>query len=273
MLALDGVHLHYGTAHVLHGVTLGVEGGQIACLVGRNGAGKSSTLKSIIGLVRPSAGAITFQGRRIEGWPPHRIAALGVAWVPEDRRVFGSLSVEENVRVAAQATRRAGAQGVRAALEFFPDLLPRARQIASSLSGGQQQMLAIARALVTRPALILLDEPTEGLAPGLVSAIRAGILAARARGISILLVEQNLALALAVGDVFYVLSRGVVAYQGGRDALAARPDVITEHLGVGQVKELAGPSAPAGLREAPRPPIPRNETQGTDIARASADPA
>ncbi len=236
MLALAAVHVYYGTAHVLHGVTLAVERGQIACLVGRNGAGKSTTLKAIIGLLRPSDGAITFRGRRIDGKPPHRIAALGVAWVPEDRRVFGSLSVEENVRVAAQATVRPGAHRIREALEVFPDLVPRARQIASSLSGGQQQMLAIARALASEPELILLDEPTEGLSPSLVRAIRAGILAARAKGISLLLVEQNLQLALAVGDVFYVLSRGVVVYQGTREELQGRPDVISEHLGVGQMK-------------------------------------
>ena len=239
MLDLGAVHVHYGTAHVLHGVTLGVQRGQIACLVGRNGAGKSTTLKAIIGLVRPSEGTIAFEGRRIDGWPPHRVAALGVAWVPEDRRVFGSLSVEENVRVAAQAARRSGAHRVREALELFPDLLPRARQIASSLSGGQQQMLAIARALVTQPELILLDEPTEGLAPSLVNAIRSGILEARSRGISVLLVEQNLRLALGVGDVFYVLSRGAVAYHGTREELLGRPDVVTEHLGVGQVKAMA----------------------------------
>ena len=235
MLAVESLHVHYGSAHVLHGVTLGVERGQIACLLGRNGAGKSTTLKAIIGLVPPSAGSVRFENRRIDGAPPHRIAALGIAWVPEDRRVFGSLSVEENVRVAAQATRRSSTHRVREALQFFPDLVPRTRQVASSLSGGQQQMLAIARALVSQPELILLDEPTEGLAPGLVSAIRAGILEARARGISVLLVEQNLQLALAVGDVFYVLSRGVVAYRGAREALLAQPDVIREHLGVGDV--------------------------------------
>jgi branched-chain amino acid transport system ATP-binding protein len=189
MLTLDGVHVHYGPAHVLHGVALGVERGQIACLVGRNGAGKSTTLKAIMGLLRPSAGSIVFEGRQIDGQSPHRIAALGIAWVPEDRRVFGSLSVEENIRVAAQATGRADGQDACAALETFADLVPRAHQIASSLSGGQQQMLAVARALASRPVLILLDEPTEGLAPSLVNAIRAGILAACARGIAILLVE------------------------------------------------------------------------------------
>jgi branched-chain amino acid transport system ATP-binding protein len=239
MLTLDGVHVHYGSAHVLHGVSLDLEAGRIVCLVGRNGAGKSTTLKAIMGLVRPSAGTITVRGERLDGRPPHAIAARGLAWVPEDRRVFGSLSVEENVRVAAEASRRAGTAAVREALALFPDLVPRARQRAASLSGGQQQMLAMARALATRPEILLLDEPTEGLAPGMVRAIRAGILESRARGVSMLLVEQNLELALSVGDVFYVLSRGVVVYRGTRDELRARPEIIDEHLGVGRARQLA----------------------------------
>jgi branched-chain amino acid transport system ATP-binding protein len=239
MLALDGVHVHYGTAHVLHGVGLDLEPGQIVCLVGRNGAGKSTTLKAIMGVAPPSAGTITLRGVRIDGRPPHAIAARGLAWVPEDRRVFGSLSVEENVRVAAQATRRGGAGAVREALELFPDLVARTRQLAASLSGGQQQMLAMARALATRPDVLLLDEPTEGLAPGMVRAIRAAIVEARARGVSILLVEQNLQLALGVGDVFFVLARGAVVHRGTRDELLARPDVIAEHVGVGRARELS----------------------------------
>lgn len=239
MLELDAVHAHYGSAHVLHGVTIDVRPGQIVCLIGRNGAGKSSTLKAIMGLIRPTAGAIRFQGERIDGKAPHTIAARGIAWVPEDRRVFGSLSVEENIRVAAEATPRSSGQQVREALEVFPDLLPRARQLAASLSGGQQQMLAIVRALVIRPDVLLLDEPTEGLAPAIVQAIRKGILAFRARRVSILLVEQNLPLALAIGDFFFILSRGVVVYRGTREDLLARPEVIAEHLGVGRVKELS----------------------------------
>ena len=239
MLTLDGVHAHYGSAHVLHGVSLTVQSGQIVCLVGRNGAGKSTTLKSVMGIVPPTAGAVTFQGERIDGLAPHAIAARGLAWVPEDRRVFASLSVEENIRVAAQATRRSNAGSVAEALGFFPDLVLRSRQRAGSLSGGQQQMLAIARALASRPALILLDEPTEGLSPGMVQSIRAGILESRNRGVAILLVEQNFRLALAVGDRFFVLSRGAVAYQGTRDGLLAAPDVIGEHLGIGREKELS----------------------------------
>ena len=239
MLVVDGLHVHYGSAHVLQGVSVHLEAGQIACLLGRNGAGKSTTLKTIMGLLRPTAGTVTFRGQRIDGQPAHAVARRGIAWVPEDRRVFGSLSVEDNVRVAAQAVPRAGGGRARDALALFPDLVPRSRQLAASLSGGQQQMLAIARALVAQPEVLLLDEPTEGLAPGMVQAIRAGITAARARGVSILLVEQNLAMALSVGDVFFILSRGVVVYRGSREDLLAGPEVIAEHLGVGRIKELS----------------------------------
>jgi branched-chain amino acid transport system ATP-binding protein len=237
MLAVEKLDVHYGPAHVLHGTSLRVEPAQVVCLLGRNGAGKSTTLKSIMGIVRPTAGSVTFHGARIDGRRPHAIAALGIAWVPEDRRVFGSLTVEENLKVAAQATARS--TPVEEAYALFPDLRGRAGQRAASLSGGQQQMLAIGRALVTDPALLLLDEPTEGLAPALVQAIRASIEAVRARGVAVLLVEQNLALALAVGDRFYVLGRGAVAYEGTRDELMSRPDVIVDHLGVGRLKEPA----------------------------------
>jgi len=239
MLALNRVHAHYGSAHVLHGVDLEVQAGQIVCLVGRNGAGKSTTLKTIMGIVPLSEGGISFRGERIDGLATHAIAARGLAWVPEDRRVFGSLSVEENIRVASQATRRSSPERARVALEFFPDLLERSRHLAANLSGGQQQMLAIARALASAPDLIMLDEPTEGLAPGMVNAIRSGILESRARGVSVLLVEQNFRLALSVGDVFFVLSRGAVVFQGSRDELQSAPEIIREHLGIGRAKELS----------------------------------
>jgi branched-chain amino acid transport system ATP-binding protein len=239
VLALNAVHAHYGSAHVLHGVDLEVQAGQIACVVGRNGAGKSTTLKAIMGIVPLSGGAISFRGERIDGRAPHLIAARGLAWVPEDRRVFGSLTVEENIRVAAQATRRSGPEHAKSALAFFPALLERSRHVAAHLSGGQQQMLAIARALASNPELLMLDEPTEGLAPSMVNAIRSGILASRARGVSLLLVEQNFRLALSVGDVFFVLSRGTVVFRGTRDELQASPEVISEHLGIGRAKELS----------------------------------
>jgi branched-chain amino acid transport system ATP-binding protein len=215
MLVLDGVHAHYGSAHVLQGISLEVRPGQIVCLIGRNGAGKSTTLKTIMGFIKPSAGSITFKGELISGQPPHKIAARGLAWVPEDRRIFGSLSVEENIRVAAQAMTGSSRRRAAAALAFFPDLQARAKQRGGSLSGGQQQMLAIARALASSPDLVLLDEPSEGLSPLMVQAIRAGILEAQARGVSILLVEQNLALAGA--------RRGVLCPQPRSDPAPCEP--------------------------------------------------
>ena len=237
MLRVSSLHVHYGSAHVIHGVNLEVGAGQIVCLIGRNGAGKSTTLKAIMGLAPPTSGEIVFEEQRIDAMAAHRVARMGVAYVPEDRRPFGSLSVEENIRVAAQASPHSDANGVREALAFFPVLEERAKQLAGSLSGGEQQMLVIARALVARPRLILLDEPTEGLAPSLVRSIRDGIMNTRTHGLSILLVEQNLSLALDVGDYFYVLSRGFVAFEGTSAELLAREDVIAEHLGVGRVKE------------------------------------
>ncbi len=237
MLQVSSLHVHYGTAHILHGVNLVAEAGKIACLIGRNGAGKSTTLKAIMGLAPTTSGQIHFEDQRIDVMAAHRIARMGVAYVPEDRRPFGSLSVEENIRVAAQASSHSDANGVSKALSFFPVLEERAGQLAGSLSGGEQQMLVIARALVARPRLILLDEPTEGLAPNLVRSIRDGIMKTRSHGLSILLVEQNLSLALEVGDYFYVLSRGFVAFEGTSEELLAREDVITEHLGVGRMRE------------------------------------
>ena len=237
MLRVSSLHVHYGSAHVLHGVNLEVGAGQIVCLIGRNGAGKSTTLKAIMGLAPATSGEIAFEEERIDAMAAHRVARMGVAYVPEDRRPFGSLSVEENIRVAAQASPHSDANGVREALAFFPVLEERAGQLAGSLSGGEQQMLVIARALVARPRLILLDEPTEGLAPSLVRSIRDGIMNTRTHGLSILLVEQNLSLALDVGDYFYVLSRGFVAFEGTSAELLAREDVIAEHLGVGRIKE------------------------------------
>jgi branched-chain amino acid transport system ATP-binding protein len=239
MLVLDQVHAHYGSAHVLHGISLQVLSGQIVCLIGRNGAGKSTTLKTAMGLLRPTAGSITLKGERIDGRPPHAVAARGLAWVPEDRRVFGSLSVEENIKVAAQAIPGRSSRRVAEALAFFPDLQARARQRAGSLSGGQQQMLTIARALACEPDLIMLDEPTEGLSPMLVDVIRSGIMESRARGVSILLVEQNFSLALAVAEVFFIMSRGAIVFQGTREKILSVPELVSEHLGVGKARTLS----------------------------------
>ncbi len=242
MLRVDDLHAHYGFAHILHGLGLEVGCGQIVCLLGRNGAGKSSTLKAIMGVLRPSAGTITFKGERIDGLSPHTIAARGLAWVPEDRRVFASLSVEENIRVAAQAVPGPSQARIAEAIAFFPDLQARRKQRAGSLSGGQQQMLTMARALASAPQLIMLDEPTEGLAPMMVELICSGILLSRARGVSILLVEQNFSVARAVADLFYIISRGAIVYRGTREEIASAPEIVRTYLGIGQAKELARPS-------------------------------
>jgi branched-chain amino acid transport system ATP-binding protein len=236
MLVLDAVHAQHGSAHVLQGISLEVQPGQIVCLIGRNGAGKSTTLKTIMGFIKPSAGSIRFKGELISGQPPHKIAARGLAWVPEDRRIFASLSVEENIRVAAQAITGRSRRRAAAALAVFPDLEVRAKQRGGSLSGGQQQMLAIARALASSPDLVLLDEPSEGLSPMMVQAIRAGILEAQARGVSILLVEQNLALALALAEVFFVLSRGLIVHHASRAQVLSDPSLVTKHLGVSMIR-------------------------------------
>ena len=237
MLQLQEVHAHYGSAHVLHGVSLVVEAGQIVCLTGRNG--KSTTLKATMGVVRPTEGCITFKGERLDGEPAHTISGRGLAWVPEDRRCFASLSVEENIAVAAQAKSGPSARRVAEALAFFPDLKARAGQRAGSLSGGQQQMLAIARALASEPELIMLDEPTEGLSPIMVDVIRKGILESHARGASILLVEQNISLALAVAELFYVISRGAIVCRATQTEIRARPELISQYLGVARRERIS----------------------------------
>ena len=231
-LHLKAVHVHLGSAHILHGIDLDVRPGEIVCLLGRNGVGKSTTLRTIMGLVAPSQGELSFEGQRIAGLPPHRVCARGIAWVPEDRRVFASLTVEENIRVAAEITGPRSPQArAEAAIAPFPDLRGKLKQRAGTLSGGQQQMLAIARALAAEPRLLLLDEPSEGLAPVMVAAIREAIVQMRTRGIAVLLVEQNLQLALGLGDVFYVLSRDAVVFHGSRQDIL-QSQIIGQHLGI-----------------------------------------
>ncbi len=240
MLVLEEVHAHYGSAHVLHGVGPGGAGRSDRLPGGTQRRGQEHDAQGHHGYRAAERRQHLVPGERIDGRAPHLVAALGLAWVPEERRVFDSLTVEENIRVAAQAMRRStSGRRVSEALEFFPDLLARRRSLAKNLSGGQQQMLAIARALACHPELLMLDEPTEGLAPSMVSAIRAGILESRARGVSILLVEQNLRMALSVGDVFFVVSRGTVVFRGTRAELQETADIIGEHLGIGRVRRFS----------------------------------
>ena len=235
MLSLRDVHAHYGKSHVLHGVTIDVGPGEVVGLLGRNGVGKSTTLKTIMGLVRASGGALTFEGRDLVGLPTHRLPALGIGYVPEDRRVFRLLTVLENLRTGLD--RRGVTPGRRNTLlekvyRYFPVLRERRNQAGGTLSGGEQQMLAIARAMVLEPKIILLDEPTEGLMPRMVSQIREIIEILHKEGVAILLVEQNVPLTLAVSDRVYIMEKGAVRHQATAAALRTDDAVIHQYLGV-----------------------------------------
>jgi branched-chain amino acid transport system ATP-binding protein len=240
-LAIHGLDAGYGAVKALRGVSLHVEAGETVALLGTNGNGKSTLMKCVAGLVRPTRGSLslTIDGTAhdLTKLSAEAIVDLGVAMVPEGRRLFPRLTVKENLMLGAfrKQARQNIDRNLALAFETFPALKGLQGQLAGTMSGGQQQMLAIARALACQPELLMLDEPTEGLAPSVVNAIRAGILESRARGVSILLVEQNLRLALSVGDVFFVLSRGTVVFRGTRAELEATAEVIREHLGVGRL--------------------------------------
>jgi branched-chain amino acid transport system ATP-binding protein len=235
MLALSDVHTYYGKSHILHGVSLEVGRGEVIGLLGRNGVGKSTTLKSVMGLVRPASGRVTFEGRDITGLAPHQLARQGIAWVPEDRRIFKLLSVSENLRTGLD---RAGLDESRrqALLDkvytAFPVLRERRRQAGGTLSGGEQQMLAIARAMMLEPKIVLLDEPTEGLMPRMVSQIRDIIGVLHREGVAILLVEQNVPLTLGVSDRVYIMEKGMVRHQAPAAALRADASVIHQYMGI-----------------------------------------
>src|SRR5262245_54299961 len=235
MLALDDIHAHYGKSHVLHGVTLRVERGAVVGLLGRNGVGKSTTLKAVMGLVRPSGGRVALEDRDITGLPPHRLARMGIAWVPEDRRIFRLLTVFENLRTGLDRsgvpeTRRA--ELLEKVYASFPVLAERRGQAGGTLSGGEQQMLAIARAMMLEPKIILLDEPTEGLMPRMVGQIREIIRVLHREGVAILLVEQNVPLTLEVAERVYIMEKGTVRHHAPVAELRADSGVLHRYLGV-----------------------------------------
>jgi branched-chain amino acid transport system ATP-binding protein len=235
MLTLDNVHTHYGKSHILHGVSIDVQAGEVVGLLGRNGVGKSTTLKTVMGLVRPSEGTVTFEGRQIGGMAPHHLAHLGIAWVPEDRRIFRLLTVMENLRTGLE---RAGmTEAKRQAMldkvyGSFPVLAERRDQAGGTLSGGEQQMLAIARAMMLEPKIILLDEPTEGLMPRMVGQISSIIDMLHREGVAILLVEQNVPLTLEASSRVYIMEKGVVRHHAPSADLRANHAVIHQYLGV-----------------------------------------
>jgi len=229
-LTVQGLHAYYGESHVLQGVDLEVGSGEAVALVGRNGAGKTTTIASIAGLVHSRAGTVRVDGTDLRGAPAYRIARAGVALVPQGRRIFADLSVRENLLLTARPVPAGWDE--RRVLELFPSLGRRLENRGDELSGGEQQMLAIARALLRNPAVLLLDEPSEGLAPKLVDQVGDALVALRSTGLAILLVEQNLALATRVGERLYVMNKGTIVWQGTPQQLAAQPDLESRYLGV-----------------------------------------
>ena len=230
MLEVIDVHTYYGSSHVLQGVSLTVAPGQVLTILGRNGMGKTTLIRSIIGFTPPRRGAVRFKGDDIGRWPPFRTIERGMALVPQGRRIFPSLSVRENLDVARRG--RSGRWTLDRVYALFPRLRERAGNAGTTLSGGEQQMLAIGRALMTNPDLILMDEPTEGLAPLLVRQVGEVIGELKREGLSILLVEQNLAIALSVADRVHVLNRGRIVHSSAPHELMADEDVKSRYLGV-----------------------------------------
>ena len=229
MLRVEGLHTYYGRGHILQGVDLQVSAGEIAAVLGRNGVGKTTTLRSIIGLARPQRGRVLLAGTDVAGWAPHRIVRLGVGYVPEGRMIFPDLTVIENIQVAQRVPARQWS--MERLFEIFPSLAERRRSKGSQLSGGEQQMLAVARALVTDPRIILLDEPSQGLAPLVVEELIRLIRRLRQEGVSFLLVEQNLKLAEALADLVYVMVKGQTVYRAPLAQFAAeREDVKARYL-------------------------------------------
>jgi branched-chain amino acid transport system ATP-binding protein len=235
LVSVENIHTHYGKSHILHGVSLHVGTGEVVGLLGRNGVGKSTTLKTIMGLVRPSEGTVLLTGMPITGLPSHKLARLGIAYVPEDRRIFRLLTVMENLRTGldrhgvTEARKHALLDKVFA---YFPVLAERRNQPGGTLSGGEQQMLAIARAMMLEPKIILLDEPTEGLMPRMVSQIRDIIEALHREGVAILLVEQNVPLTLQASQRVYIMEKGVVRHHCAASEISVNDAVIRQYLGV-----------------------------------------
>jgi branched-chain amino acid transport system ATP-binding protein len=231
LLSVEGLNSHYGRAHILFDIALEVRKGQVLALLGRNGAGKSTTLKSILGLVRPSSGQVTYAGRRIEREPTYRVSRLGIGYVPEDRRIFTELTVAENLEVGRRNPRPGVPHWTAERIfSIFPNLGEMRRRLGSRMSGGEQQMLAIARTLMGNPACILLDEPSEGLAPMIVEQLARTIKALKDEGLTVLVSEQNLHFASHIADRAAIIEKGRIRYTGDMQALAADAEVQREYL-------------------------------------------
>jgi len=234
LLDIKDLNTFYDQSHILQGLSMGIDRGEIVCLLGRNGVGKSTTLKSIIGLVKPRSGEILFKGRNIAGLPPYTIAKLGVGYVPEDRRIFPTLSVRENLIMGIKSGKKDRADGwsIERVYKYFPGLEKRDGQRGAHLSGGEQQMLTIARTLMGNPDVILVDEPTEGLAPLIVATVEQVIQEIHRNDIPVLLVEQNMRVALRLAGRIYVISKGKIVFHGTSVELKAAHEIREKYLEV-----------------------------------------
>ncbi len=230
MLSLKDVHVHIGKLHILQGVTMEIKPGESAALLGRNGVGKTTTLRAIMGLLRRSGGAIEFDGQDLGDLQPHRIPHTGIGYVPQGRGIFPTLSVEENLFIGVSGRRDTEREDY--VFNCFPRLKERLKQSGNTLSGGEQQMLAIARCLMMRPKLIILDEPTEGIMPRLVSQIRREIHRINQAGVSILLVEQNVETALKLCPRVFLMEKGTIVHSGAAHELKSQPEIVHRYLGL-----------------------------------------
>ncbi|MEZ5818766.1 MAG: ABC transporter ATP-binding protein [Hyphomicrobiaceae bacterium] len=233
LLEVEGLNAHYDKSHILHGVTMSIASGEIVSLLGRNGSGRSTTLKTIMGLVAPTGGHVRLDGRDLAGERAFRIARAGIAYVPEEREIFSNITVEENMRIGMQPPREsAPSWTIDQMYDFFPQLKQRRTTAAGMLSGGEQQMLTMCRALLGNPRVILIDEPTEGLAPKIVEVVTDMIREIRNKGVSVLLVEQKLTIALRVSARVYVMGHGEIVFEGTPEDLRNTPDIRREWLEV-----------------------------------------
>jgi branched-chain amino acid transport system ATP-binding protein len=233
MLDVDNVNSYYGDSHILHGVSLSVHEGEVVCLLGRNGAGKTTTILTVMGYLKPRPGRIVYDGRDIAALPPYAVARLGFGFVPQERGIFPSLTVRENLTVCARKGRKNGGRWtLERVFELFPNLKAREGNLGFQLSGGEQQMLSIARALMLNPVLLLLDEPSEGLAPMIVAEIVRVLKNLKDEGLAILLVEQNLHTALAVADRHHVMNKGEICFTGTSVELEGNDFVLRNFLSV-----------------------------------------
>ena len=233
LLVIEDLHAHYGKSHILHGVRLQVDAGEIVCLLGRNGVGKSTTLKTIMGLVAPSRGSVTFKGSEIAGLASYHIARLGLGYVPEERRIFPTITVRENLLMGMKGgAARNGGWTLERVYEFFPRLKERDRQRAGTLSGGEQQMLTIGRTVMGNPELLLVDEPTEGLAPMIIEQVERILSEIHRGGTPVLLVEQSMETAMALAQRVYVMSKGQIVFSGSTRELEANDAVRKQYLEV-----------------------------------------